>query len=199
MGCEMQDKALSVVVGLDFEDYKFQFRRFMILFPKAILRRVFGVSPRRIPEVMVVTPGGAGSTTLIAHIGKFKSVNDCNDADGLKHMLFPPRWLRSDSDVRVIFVDRSPDKIVASLERRGFLYEQLAKLGSIRGCLTSVPKARLQMMAALDCQKQNWRDAKLKNVMYVEYDELWQSTDRIAAFLGTTDVRFVSDFPRRLV
>ena len=173
-------------------------RRYAILAPKAMTRRIWDPPKPAAPlNAMVVTPGGAASTSLLQHIARFVTVNDCNDADGLKHAPFPPRWFGDSKKTRVIFIDRDMSQIVQSLERRGYVYEQLAKLGSVMGCLLPDASAKKILVKAIHRQKHKWRTTKSADVLFIDYESLWDQVEKISAFLGITDSNFVRDFPQR--
>ncbi len=171
-------------------------RRYAILPLKALTRHLWSPPKPAAPlHAMVVTPGGAASTTLLKHIARYVTVNDCNDADGLKHAPFPPRWFDNARKTRVIFIDRDITRILHSLDRRGYVCEQLAKLGSVIGCLLPDAFAKKVLVKAINRQKHHWRTTKSADVMFIEYETLWDQVDKIATFLGITDSSFTRDFP----
>jgi hypothetical protein len=171
-------------------------RRFAILAPKAVTRHMWDPPKPVAPlNAMVVTPGGAASTSLLKHIARFVTVNDCNDADGLKHAPHPPSWFSNTKKTRVIFIDRDIAQTVQSLDRRGYVYEQLAKLGSVIGCLLPDAAAKRTLVKAINRQKRQWRSTKSADVLFIDYDSLWDQVEKIAAFLEITDSNFIRDFP----
>ena len=171
--------------------------RSSILAVKALTRRFMSVSePDNSLDVLIVTPGGTASTAMIEHISKFLPVNNINDSDGLKHQPFPPRWLSKNPQTKVIFIDRDVSKIIASLERRGYVKEQLAKLGSFGGCFAGTQSAKNMLKAAIDRQRQNWHNHPSANILFIEYETLWDKIETMRKFLGITDERFVNFFPR---
>jgi hypothetical protein len=189
---------LNFGTGTLFVGFSGALRRYAILTPKAMIRHILSAPMPAVPlDVLVVTPGGAASTCLLKHISRFVTVNDCNDADGFKHMPFPPLWFGAKLKTRVIFVDRDIAQTLQSLERRGYIYEQLAKLGSVIGCILPPTFAKRALIKAISRQKRHWQTAKSADVMFVNYESLWEQADKIAAFLGIANSSFVHDFPRR--
>jgi hypothetical protein len=171
-------------------------RRFAILAPKAALRHCFAVAkPVNESPIIVVSPGGTASTALIEHLAKFVSVNERNDSDGLKHMAAPPKWLAHRPQTRVIYLDRDISEIIHSLVRRGYLYEQLAKLGCFLACLSPPAKAATAFAKAAARQKLAWRAFDSERIKFIDYTNLQGQAEAIQKFLGITDQRFVSNFP----
>jgi len=102
------------------------------------------VRAARIPgdlELIIVSPGGVGTTFLIRHLSKFRKTNCPYDSDGLKHRVVPPKKL-GELDVRVIFVDGQNEDIYYSLKRRCWLEMQSAKLGVLKVNFTRDPEEK---------------------------------------------------------
>ena len=163
---------------------------------KALLRKAGWVAfPQQPLDVLIVSPGGSASSALIGHIGKFAATNNANDSDGLKHLLHPPAWLTG-SRVKVIFVDRDTSRIVESLDRRGYVNEQLAKLACFRGLMTGQASARKLLVSAIERQRQNWAAlADTHQVLTVNYESLWENPETIGSFLGLDNEQFLKSFP----
>jgi hypothetical protein len=162
------------------------------------LKRRFFASPRplRLPDLLIVSPGGVASTTLIKHISKYKSTNCSNDRDDLKHLPHPPKWL---GDVnKVIFVTGNPDKIVRSIKRRGWIRKQGAKLGSIGAAVLPSPLNLRLFERAIRRQMSFWETWCIENKgksLLMSYDELWNSLNALAAFCEISDASFLDSFP----
>ncbi|MEM7702943.1 MAG: hypothetical protein AAF251_13465 [Pseudomonadota bacterium] len=119
--------------------------------------------------MLVFSPGGVGTTLLIQELGRYVRVNRPHDRDGLKH-LPTPRNLPA--RVKVVFVTGAFDSVCQSLERRGFLPGQLAKLGSPLGPLLPKARARAALRALVKRQKQAWSRLPPSQILFVDYDEL---------------------------
>ena len=79
-------------------------------------------------DVLVVSPGGVATTTLMEHISKFTKCNDPHDADGFKHL--PSVTFRKARKPKIIFITGCIDDIERSLTRRGWFYHHGALLGN---------------------------------------------------------------------
>lgn len=150
-------------------------------------------TPKRLAglDVLVVSPGGVGTTFLINHLARFAKTNDNADADYLKHLPAPPRGAP-----RTIFIRGDEESIYASIKRRRWVGRQGAKLGSL---LCVYLRGRAQKAAFIDAvraQEARWRRSKT-NVLFVHYDDIWRRAEEIMIFAGVTDPRFLSEFPQR--
>ena len=163
----------------------------------ALKRRLFAFPPPpRPPDLLIVSPGGVASSTLIKHISKYKSTNRSNDRDGLKHLPHPPKWL---GDVnKVIFVTGNPDKIVGSIKGRRWIRKQGAKLGSIGAAILPFPLNSRLFERAVRRQMSLWETWCIENKgksLLIDYDELWNSLNALAAFCEISDASFLDSFP----
>lgn len=165
----------------------------------ALRRRLVSVAPpASSPATVVVSPGGVATTTLMRHLGSFTDVNAEDDADGLKHMPWPPGWL--DDNVKVIFVAGDAHRVMRSIDRRGWIAVQGAKLGSPLSVLLPPPLSHLAFRFAVRRQLSRWRrwgQAPGKQFLILTYEELWTRIGDIAQFLGVTDPAFCGSFPPR--
>jgi hypothetical protein len=66
---------------------------------------------------------------LTEHLSHYVSTNCPHDTDGLKHLPFPPQWLK-ETGQKVIFISGDIDTICSRVECRGWLAKQGGKLGS---------------------------------------------------------------------
>ena len=168
----------------------------------AIVRRVFrqnlsgGVRPEKHVQVCVVSPGGVGTTMLIGYIGRFRSTNCAWDCDGLKHLPRPPGNIES-SDVKFIFVRGNAEDIYRSIKRRGWLDTQGGKLGSFMCALSRGWVQKRCFKQAVERQARHWTANNASNLLIVDYEEIWDSIDKLAAFIDIDCERFNRDFPLR--
>ena len=146
----------------------------------------------------VVSPGGVATTALMVHLKKYLRLNDLNDGDGLKHLPRPPDWLRPTD--RVLFVTGDPSAAARSIERRGWVSIQGAKLGSPLAVVLPTALGRRALGRAMRRQIGAWTMASMSisvEIMIMHYDDLWSSAQRIAHFFDIDDPSFVSTFPTR--
>jgi hypothetical protein len=149
-----------------------------------------GKSPVRL-EVLVVGPGGSGSTELIEHISKYYACNSSKDIDGLKHLPAPPLLDIAD---KILFVHSEVETIKSSLSRRGILLIQLIKLWPHGLRLKFRDRISLECLARLQATTFE-KDSRFET-LFVHYNDLFESGQRISEFLGNKD-GFVETFPKR--
>ena len=147
-------------------------------------------------EVLVVSTGGVGTTTLIEHLSKFVTVNDPDDIDGLKHSPLPNLQA-----TRTIYLYGDIRRSTQSLRRRGYEERTLAKLGAPFAIL--IPdRIRPDFFLKLAARGQIRRFIRASKkdafrFLVLTYEELFESAEEIAAFLKISDDTFVAEFPRR--
>jgi len=148
-------------------------------------------------DIVVVSPGGVGTTFLMQHLAKYKRLNGTYGGDWLKHMPRPPRLDRNADEVRFIFVYGDPDDIEASLRNRGWLNRQGAKLGSVSTVLLLGSAKSEAFKRAVRRQIRNWTQPFGSPVLRIQYEEIWSRLDEIAEFVGVADTDFIDTFPER--
>ena len=153
-------------------------------------------------EVFIISPGGVASTMLLEYLSHYVSTNCPHDADGFKHLPFPPAWLK-ETGQKVIFISGDIDSICRSVEGRGWLARQGAKLGSFGAILFTIlflaPLARVFFKLAVRRQIYRWRAwcaSETDQGLFIQYAEIWSSVERIAEFCGIKDPGFVNSFPK---
>ncbi len=163
---------------------------------RTIARKFWLPTPDSWAPVLVISPGGVGTTFLMHHIRRFKSTNHFGDDDHLKHLPRPPRAFPGNA-VAVLFVSGDAGEISKSLERRGYLDHHCCKLGCVAGLLAKGDAKHRHFARAVDAQKRSWSEAGLPHLLFVDYDEIWSRKEEIAAFLEIEDPAFVDEFPER--
>lgn len=153
-------------------------------------------APDEWPPVLVVSPGGVGTTFLMRHINRFVASNDIDDQDHLKHLPRPPDGLRG-KDVAVIFVTGDKKTITASLKRRGFLDYHCCKLGAVRALLAKGETKDRLFVKAVEEQERRWANNGPPRFFLLHHDKIWDNVDKLAEFLKIDDPRFVEEFPPR--
>ena len=150
---------------------------------------------RRHPEpgaldLLVVSPGGVATTSLIRHLNDYLRVNWSDDSDGLKHLPRPPAQAPP-----TLFIHGDPALVRASLSRRGWIDFQAAKLGSPMTVLLHGAARDRAFEGAVARQRRRWEAAP--RVLMLGYDEIWDRSAEIADFAGITDPEFLRRFPPR--
>ena len=160
---------------------------------KAITMReriLSGNLPLRL-EVLIVGAGGSGSTELIKHVSKYFTCNLPNDKDGLKHLPTPPPPALAE---KIIFVVGEVKDMKKSLRRRGFLPFQVLKLRPYSSTWKLGGSFNFETLAKL--QRSKFSEFLETPVLFVDYNDLFESAQTISDFLGHRD-GFVSTFPKR--
>ena len=149
---------------------------------------------REYPELIVVSGGGAGTTTLISHLSKFRDVNVAGDFDGLKHaMKLPRKVFRGGS--RAIFITADTALQLRSLERRGTLRFQALKMGGIRSVFVTGENLR-PFLEGLIYRQRHWFESRSsEEVLIIEYPQFYSNPELIAKWIGIVNPHFVSSFP----
>jgi hypothetical protein len=155
---------------------------------------------KSIPENIVVSPGGVGTTFLMEYLGKYIELNNSYDKDGLKHLATFPRNFTSNK--KILYIRGKPLDIVKSLESRGWLRLQSAKLGCVL-CQFVHPSLLRRMFIEI-CNRQEHFFSDLSkesdsSVMILNYDDIWDKKSDIASFFNITNEVFVDKFPPRVV
>lgn len=160
-------------------------------------RRFRGLQvPRDKLDVIVVSPGGVGTTAIIRHLNKHVRVNFTSDSDGYKHMPTPPEDLDFRGE-RYIYIKGDAHQIYRSIRRRGWVDIQGAKLGSPMSVLTWGSYQERFFIRAVTRQIRAWSACEGPSVLMLDYDDVWDSADRIASFLAVDPVLFGEEFPER--
>lgn len=149
----------------------------------------------KIPDVVVISPGGVATTALISHLEKYVSVNHPHDFDGLKHLSLPKaNWRRT----RVIFIKATGpevEKVIESLFNRKIDRAQILKLGgSICDTLLPERKRWLILRQLISNQREAFASTS-SNQLTVSSELLHKAAPEIARFLEITDERFPAEYP----
>jgi hypothetical protein len=146
-----------------------------------------------IPEIVFVSGGGTGTTSLISHVERYRATNSRTDRDGLKHLRRPFKRLIRHS--KIVFIKRDYEEQVTSLERRDFLRTQLLKLVGIRSLFVRTSRLKLFAIQALETQEAWFRKAEDKSVLFLQYPHFFDSASELSSFLEISDPSFIEQFP----
>ena len=142
-------------------------------------------------DVLVVSPGGSGSTELIKHIAKYFDCNSLHDKDGLKHLPAPPP---PEIAKKILFVYRDFEEIRDSLKRRNSVHLQIKKLRSDGMFVGS--KAYWSLEVLIEMQARAFAQESRVETLFIHFSELFESAEKISDFLGNRE-GFVENFPKR--
>jgi hypothetical protein len=168
---------------------------------RTLLARTASIRSQNL-EVIIVSPGGVATTTLIKHVSQFVLTNDGSDADGLKHIPSLPESFEY-SETPIIFIAASStEAAIASLRGRGMLRIQATKLSPHSADLLKVLFVRNRHLddrvaGMIALQREQFEEsARRGRVLVVEREALFESATRIQRFLGVEDDSFSRRFPR---
>lgn len=150
-----------------------------------------GRNPQKF-EVLIVGPGGSGSTAFINHVSKYFICNDYRDLDGLKHLPSPPP---SRLAQKIVFVHGEVQDVKKSLARRRLLHLQIMKLKPELGFWGFMKIRDFEFLVSLQMKK--FVEESQTETLFIRYEELFESAEKISDFLGHKD-GFVETFPKRL-
>lgn len=169
-----------------------------LLYPfQALKRYLFSVPVPADLNVIVVSPGGVGTSFFLEHVARFKQTNCLKDHDGLKHAPFPRLPGRPNAFQRFVYITGPESLVFASIDRRGFVRQQGAKLGSVGAAVLSGPAQQRAFETSVRRQKKAWTRPSDERFLIMNYDELWDRVEDVAGFLDITDPEFVAEFPKQ--
>lgn len=149
-------------------------------------------------DVVICSPGGVATTMLLEHCGTFLRTNDKDDKDTLKHVPDPDVFLSGYKfRGRILYVYGEINATVASIERRGWVRIQGAKLGSMAAVILPHTAARNAFERAVAAQIKTFLDCKDPRLMTMRFESIWENTERLSDFLGIEDPKFLEKFPQR--
>lgn len=170
------------------------------LLKKGLGRRVWII--RGGPEIVVkcnvilVSTGGVGSTNVLKFLQSFVEANAPHDEDELKHLPCPPKQFD-----KIIYVSGDVDLAAASVVRRGFSSSQIAKLGGTISLFVGPAQRAASLRRLMRRQASRFMSLSRQlptQILIVDYEQLWDSAERIAKFLDIRDPGFILDFPKKL-
>lgn len=143
------------------------------------------------PQVLVVSPGGVASTSVMEQIARFCETNSPGDGDGLKHIIRPPRKAK-----KMVLITGEPREVASSLRRRGYLGIHSAKMGSVLGVMLRGNLQEHYFRWLVRRQRENFAQDKRK-CLVLQYGEVFESCKKIADFLNLPSEEFCRDYPAR--
>lgn len=149
-------------------------------------------------DVVICSPGGVATTMLLQHFGCFVNTNDKDDLDTLKHVP-DPELLLSDPKFRgrILYVYGDIRSTVASIDRRGWVRRQGAKLGSLWAVLLPQGAARHAFARAVSAQIEKFLNCKDQRLKAIRFEDIWESPQELSDFLGVEDPKFLENYPQR--
>ena len=155
-------------------------------------------------DVLVVSYGGVGTTTIIDFLSGYIRTNSKGDEDGYKHLPLPPISFRK--DVRFVYIFGDPVEAAVSLFRRGYQRRQSKMLQRWSGDFSPIPTSMSideyldQGVDLLRFQTHflNWHDRYLSCVptLFLKYETLFEDAAILGEFLGLPQ-EALNDYPKR--
>lgn len=170
---------------------KFWFFRLRLAISRRLGRNMLSNDIKK--ERIIISPGGVATTFLIEYLSRFETVNDKNDIDGLKHLPYIP----VDFHGKIIFISGAPKEITSSLVRRDFQGIQAAKLGCVLCQFCWGALQRKLLIRAVENQIRIFKKRKDKNILFINYEDIWTKKEDIASHFGIHDESFCRNFPSR--
>jgi len=184
---------LSAEAELDPVDFEKSLARLLQL---GILQRV-----DQTLDVVVVSPGGVGTTQLLNFLNRHCYASDVLNQTGIKHLSAP--CLSFGGAPAALFVGGDPRLSVLSIFRRGFHPQMSFYLNHVflLGNRDTVEDyaALGRDLLGINAQAVNWTTPERLvglpyAVAYVDFRDLWQTLPRVLSFLGLP-AELVDDFP----
>ncbi|MEM6690629.1 MAG: hypothetical protein AAF664_14435 [Planctomycetota bacterium] len=171
--------------------------RTLRLLARAGIQNIWSPSSKLTLSAMVVSPGGVGTTTVMEHISQFCTINDPYDADKLKHLPRPPKWVVDNASMPVLFVTGDTDDIVRSLKRRGWNRIQAARLASPLGVIAPAEMSDRSLIKSIHQQQNQWERIPSHRFKLIDYNDIWSSAAVLAKHFRIDDERFIRQFPKK--
>tara|TARA_B100000989_G_C19303656_1_gene369556 strand:+ start:45 stop:611 length:567 start_codon:yes stop_codon:yes gene_type:complete len=184
----------------NFLSLNLAYLRFFLRFIKNFFKSIYNnfSKPRKLfkennLDLIVISPGGVATTTLINYLKIYKKVNDEKDKDGYKHLSKFP--IVDGTDLKIIYIYGTYQKIYNSLKKRNIFQKQMVKLGCPL-CYIFWGKVEF-FFFKLCIKKQIKRFKNKKNVFVLHFDSLWEKKKELKKFLEIDDHNFINDFPQK--
>lgn len=159
---------------------------------------VISISELDTIDVLVISPGGAGTTMLLGEIAKFKKTNCLGDTDGFKHLPYNAEYIsRILKTKKIIYLYDRPERVVNSIAHRGWLRVQGSKLGSILCVFLPEGFQKRFFYSAVIRQINGYTSKVDEQLLILQFDHIWDSLEEISNFLEVDTSKFVFTFPPR--
>ncbi|MEL7161366.1 MAG: hypothetical protein AAFN92_11480 [Bacteroidota bacterium] len=154
-------------------------------------------------EVLVVSPGGVGTTFLMHALQEFRRTNSPDNHDGFKHLPVPP--LAGNRSLKVVYVFGDPVLATVSLFRRGYQHIQSRVIQKYYRSEFIIPQGMpLEEYLAQPRESyfyrrhlENWRDIPTPYpVLFLRYANLHEQLPTLRDFLDLPP-EFSERFPPR--
>ena len=144
-------------------------------------------------DLLVVSPGGVATTTLINYFKLYKKVNDENDGDGYKHLNKFPSIAKV--DLKILYIYGNYEKIYNSLKRRNIFQSQMVKLGCPLCYLLRGVVEKFFFKICIDKQIKEFREKN--NVYTLKFENIWENLEELKRFLEIENDDFIKNFPQK--
>lgn len=147
-------------------------------------------------DLLVMSPGGAGTTLLMTEIRNHRKINCIADTDGYKHLPFSSTKLAALlKNKKVVYIYDDPLRVTQSIGRRGWLRIQGSKLQSTLCVVLPEGFQKKIFTKAVRRQILGFHSLKHDNLLLVKFDNLWNDLPIISKFLALDGKEFEIDFP----
>lgn len=160
------------------------------------------IIPKNI-EILISSTGGVGTTFLMFHINKYKKINNPNDRDQFKHIIFPP--LSHNKNIKYVYIFGNPIDSVISLFGRNFHYYHSSKIVRFKNTVKPIPQDKtLEEYASEGIDRflfyeqfNNWLTlSKFYPTLFLRYEKIWENLETLYDFLEIPREEIVS-FPEK--
>lgn len=134
---------------------------------------------------------------VMEQIAQYCHINDPYDRDGLKHLPRPTKEMFRDGFPKVLFISGDIDIISRSLLRRGWLRIQASRLACPSAVVLPPELSKQAFARCVERQRCDWNIPATGNILFVEFEEIWDRLQEIADHLGIANSGFVVNFQAR--
>lgn len=161
-------------------------------------------------DVLVISAGGGGTTYFMDYLSKNTNLkmNDINDKDTLKHISFDREDKLNNVDCdKIIYLYNDPLLAIKSHFRRDWAFNQLRKHGNphnlredeVKDINSFLEKTEMHNRDLYGIKEQYdfYMNGNInKNIMFINFNNISKSKDKIAGFIGV-DEKIFDDFEVR--
>ena len=159
------------------------------------------------PDVLVVSPGGCGSITLIKYLDKYKKSNIYFEKKykffHLGHIYKPNSYLKKNK-IKIILINRDHEDIFNSMLTRGFLRNSLNIFGDCfpfmyKNIFKDKKKLKNKYLKNLKFFYSNWKIYDNNLILRLNFSDIYKDVDcqrKIMNFLNIKTEKFLKEFPK---
>ena len=152
-------------------------------------------------DVIVCSPGGCGNVTLNNFLEKFCISNNALEKNfkipyGMMHLPKPLKEMKK-RKIKIILLKRDYEEIYESHKKRNFLRNALIFYGDIFSFYKFKDEKYLKkkFLNFLEKYYKDWSLYPENLKLEIEYNDLWNSSNKIKEFLNIKEKSFFENFP----